>query len=456
MRRWLLHGVWGGVVLLLAVLVVSAQNRPELYNLPASTVALDTSGSLAMTRSGRLVVANGLANTVSIIQTRTNSLDAEINVSHQPHSVALTTDSTRALVTTQAIGQLVVIELESAAVIAAYDLGATPAGVVSNSNDTAFVALQGRDEVIQIDINTGAIINRITTPPHPEGLALWGDYLYVTHVWSGELSLIYLPLGSVVRTIQTGAGGQNSHSYTLAIDPVNDKAYLPQTRLNDALPITTTDNRLLPIITVVDLRSMRVLHDERIDLVWVDRMAQMPYAVTLNPFYTQLYVTYAGSNSATRIDLRTGQADAHFATGAAPQDITFSRDNLSLYVHDAIDHTLTQVDVRFHALQDTVPTTLQTLDVATFIGARLWHSAADTRLSVNHAGSCVACHVPLGDTGLLWAMPDDALPTENTPDAAFINQHIQQWQGGRGLDADSLEMQFLIDYLQTQLPPYAR
>ena len=54
-------------------------------------------------------------------------------------------------------------------------------------------------------IEARQVIGDIPTPPLPTGLAIWGDFLYVTHFWSGQVSLIYLPMRQVVETVSTGA-----------------------------------------------------------------------------------------------------------------------------------------------------------------------------------------------------------------------------------------------------------
>ena len=57
---------------------------------------------------------------------------------------------------------------------------------------------------INVDLKIPAVLETIPVPDSPAGLALLGDFLYVTHFWSGDVSLVYLPESRVAQTITTG------------------------------------------------------------------------------------------------------------------------------------------------------------------------------------------------------------------------------------------------------------
>ena len=64
-------------------------------------------------------------------------------------------------------------------------------------------------------------------PDSPAGMAIWGNWLYVTHYWSGELSLIDRSTNQRITTIATG--DDIAHFASIAIDRRYGLAYLPQT-----------------------------------------------------------------------------------------------------------------------------------------------------------------------------------------------------------------------------------
>jgi DNA-binding beta-propeller fold protein YncE len=91
--------------------------------------------------------------------------------------------------------------------------------VVAPDGLSAYVARLGNSDVVRVDLATGRILEQIPTPDAPVGLALWGDLLYVTHFWTGEISLIYRPQAQVVQKIRLHP--QASHAHSMAIDVRN-------------------------------------------------------------------------------------------------------------------------------------------------------------------------------------------------------------------------------------------
>jgi len=437
---------WFILAALLAPIVLNAQETAlPLYDLPDPFLHdVSTSGSLAQTRAGRYVVANMLTDTVSIIG-RTGTIEAEIPAGNDPRGVTVTADNLRALALSRGDGTLIIIDLETNAVSDVHQIGSTPYHIVADAA-TAYISLQDSAEVVSIDIETGVITQRIRTPDYPAALALWGDFLYVTHFWTGELSLIFLPAGEVVRTIRPNP--ESSLSQSIEIDPFAGLAFLPQSLSNNDLLNATADNRLIPVVQVVDLSTMMV--DRSINLVVADRHVNMPFAAAQPANRSRLYVAHAGSDAVTVLDLDRNVAEAHFETGANPRALMFNSAFTQVVVHDALDNTLSLVGTRFLALDDSIPTSAQAVTAGTQIGARLFHTANDSRLSRNHAISCASCHFDAGSDGRRWQnRRTPALNEVTNFESAFIEQHIQSLQNGRGLGETSLDMLALLDYLRT-------
>lgn len=439
----MLRALWVVGMWLLMIGVFSVQAQLPLYDLPDPvTYAVQISSSATMTRGGRIIVSNALANRVSIINLQ-NSLDAELEIGADPQGVAIVPDNLRALAVSRADSRLAIIDLETNQISALYAIDGKPYGIVS-TEDTAYISLQDRAEVIAVRLQDGHVLERIPTPPYPTALALWGDFLYVTHFWSGAFSLIYLPSGEVVRTIQPAA--QAGLSASIEIDPAAGLAYLPQTIVNDGAGVTLA-NQHIPVVQVIDLSTLQV--QRTINLVVADRPVSMPFAARLPANRARLYVASAGSDAVTVINLQTDTADAHVATGSAPQAILFNRDSTRIYVHDGISGTLTVLDTRFFGLEDQIPTASASPDPVYQLGARLFHSALDARLSQTGMTACASCHFDRGADGRQWygtaTLP--ALQPENIQ-SQWLLEHLSQMQGGTGFAADSLDMQALIRYLR--------
>jgi YVTN family beta-propeller protein len=418
-----------GVCFILSGLVAQAQQEAQpLYALPASNVRVFSSGSIALSADGRILVsANLLNNTVSIIRPNVGEVLAEIPVGTDPRTVTLTPDAARVLVVNRGDGTLSVVSIEQQAVINLFPLGVLPYAVVSDSNDFAYVSLQGEDAVIRIDLNNGEILDRYAVPESPAGLALWGDFLYVTHLWSGQFSLVYLPQKSVARTINTGF--DTSLSQAIEIDSSVGVAYLPQSRSNAQTTTLTYDTAIWPVVNRIDLANMGVLRQERVALDTADRPVNMPFAAAVDRTRRTLYVVNAGSNDLSVIDLDTGLTRAHVEVGANPRGVLLSRDSQTVFVHNALDGTITSVETRGYRVTDVLPISASTIPADILIGAQLFHSSEDPRLSENRWTSCASCHFDGQSDGRTWrGFPGGARNTPLLFD--LLNTAPYTWTGG--------------------------
>lgn len=420
-------GMLAGILMFIgAGALVYAQQTNPLYTLPGSARAY-ASGSLALADDGRTVIAaNMLNDTVSIALPLQNQMQAEIPVGDDPRSVALTPDNTRALVVNRGSGTLSVVDIAARAVSATYNVGILPYAVVSNANDSAYVSLQATHEVIRLDLTSGQITARIPTPPSPAGLLLWGDFLYVTHLWTGQLSLIYLPQMSVVRTVR--ATPDTALSQGMTLETGRGLLYLPQSRSNAQNTSPTYDTLIFPVVNVVDLRDMGPQRAARITLDTADRPVNMPFAAALDPARRWLFVVNAGSDDVSVIDLATGQARANIPVGANPRGVVLTRDNSYAFVHNMIDGTIATIDTRALTVIDVLPISNLTIPVDILIGAQLFHSAGDRRMSAANWASCASCHFDGQPDGRVWLGMDGG-PRSTPPLFDLDNTAPYTWTG---------------------------
>ncbi len=479
----LLLALSAGLLLLVlgATRSVQAQQRapqptPQpLFALPdARRSPPAASRTLALSDDNRTLVAtNLLNNTLSVVSPSQGRLLAEIPVGRDPRTVALTGDGRLAVVANRGDGTLSLVDVNAQQVTATIALGGLwPYGVVLAGADRALASLQGSDEVVIVDLAEGAVTARIGVPPAPTGLALWGDFLYVTHFWSGQISLIYLPQTRLVATISTGL--DTGLSPTIELDASRGVAYMPQTRSNAQNTNLTFDTIVFPVVNVVQLDTLTYVRQRRITLDTADRPVNMPFAAALDRFQNWLYVANAGSDSVSVIDLDTGQALANVRVGSNPRGLLLNRDNSLLFVHNVLDGTLSIVDTRTRQVVDDVPISDLTIPVDILLGAQFFYSAADPRLSANHWVSCANCHFDGMSDGRVWRGFADG--PRNTPllfnlletapynwsgtwgDLAGVELKIRSLQAGTGLVegqpslADlhagvSLDLDTLVTYL---------
>ena len=401
-----------------------------LYALPDARVnRAFVSGTMALATDGRTVVAaNMINNTATIVVPVFGTVIAEIPVGRDPRSAALTSDDARALITNRLDGTLSIIDMAARTVSATIDFGAgkLPYGVITNNSEIAYVSLMGSNQIALVNLVNTRVQTLIDVPDAPAGLALWGDFLYVTHLWSGNLTLIYLPTLTVVNTVSTGV--DTALFQALELDISRGFAYLPQTRLNAQNLTPTYDTLAFPVVNVLDLRDLRVLPADQVPLDTADRPVNMPFALALDRFNRRLYVANAGSNDVSIIDLNTGRARANIPVNANPRGIMLNRDNTLLYIHSALEGTITTLNTTTLQIEDVLPIVNLTMPIDQLIGAQLFHSAVDPRLASDHQMSCATCHFDGMSDGRVWlGFPDGA---RNTPVLYALPETVPyNWSG---------------------------
>jgi YVTN family beta-propeller protein len=432
MRRLL----WISLALLGLTVVVQAQ-VPEptplpLYALPDNRSARPvSSGSLALTNEGRTLVAtNMLNNSLSFVEVFTPNaarLIEEIPVGTDPRSVAITPDTSRVLVTLRGEGSLAVVDFQTRELLTKIALdGSLPYAVVSDRNNRALVSLQGSNEIVEVDLVNSRVSRRLSVPASPAGMTVWGDFLYITHFWSGDVSLMYLPRGVVIDTVSTGS--DTGISQAIGIDVQRGLAYLPQTRSNAGNRALTFDTTVFPVVNVLDLRGLVSLPRSRVDLSTADRPVNMPFAIAVDPFRNWLYIANAGSDDVTVIDVSTGLSRANIPVGANPRGVLLNRDNTYLFVHNAVDATLTIVETNRLQAIDVLPISTPVVSNDILLGAELFHSATDSRLSEDRWISCATCHFDGQPDGRTWeGFPDG--PRNTPPLYNLIETSPYNWSG---------------------------
>jgi YVTN family beta-propeller protein len=141
-------------------------------------------------------VTNVNDNTVSVIDTASNSVVATIPVGGFPDGVATTPDGIRAYVTNAFDSTVSVIDTASNKVIATIPVGSAPAGVAITPDGTrpiehddhrhqslAYVANEADNTVSVIDTVSNTVVDTIPVRPEPNGVVITSDgtHAYVTN-----------------------------------------------------------------------------------------------------------------------------------------------------------------------------------------------------------------------------------------------------------------------------------
>ena len=207
-----------------------------------STHSFRASGLVALLAAGTLAaaqptayVANRNSNSVSVINTGTNSVVATIPVGVNPQRVAISPDSTRVYVTNNGSDSVSVISAASNTVVATIPVGISPSWIamapdgryayVSDGLGAPYTSRQ--QSVSIIDTAANAVVKTIPIPrshaesslPGSNGLAITPDgrFLFVGgHDPEGaEIIMIETATNTIVSSIVYGSDG----SFTTFISP---------------------------------------------------------------------------------------------------------------------------------------------------------------------------------------------------------------------------------------------
>ncbi len=313
-----------------------------------------------------------------------------------------------------------------------------PFGLVIDPSGTAFVTLTATGEVVRLTAE-GTIAARQVVAPTARGLTWFAGELYVTRFLSGddqgEVHVLDAATLAPRRVIalpfdpgpDTEASGRGAPNYVAEVQIAQDgvTGYVASKKDNIARG-TFRDGRLLNFETrvravvspfVVGTASAAV--HRRLDIN--DR--DMVLTTLISRYGDLLFVAAQGADTIDVFDVATGRRVSQFEVGAAPQAMALDPQGRVLAVFDYLGRTVRYHDVaglldgtRNSAplLRTVVTTGREVLDPVVLLGKRIFHDAADDRMSRDGYISCASCHFEGGHDGRVWDFTQGGEGLRNT------------------------------------------
>jgi YVTN family beta-propeller protein len=348
------------------------------------------------------VAVNPDSNSISVYSVVDRTV-TEVRTGANPQTVALAADNRTAFVVNHGENSVSFVALPAGPAERVEEVCRDPFAVVAH-RERLFVSCFGEGSVVVIDVSSRTRAGVIQVERDPRGLAVSpsGDQLYVTHFTSGRVSVIDIDTGVVTQNISTLPDSNLSQS--LFIDAATNLAYLPQTRSNSTNRALLFDTTVFPIVSVLDLSIPGNVPTKRIAIDIADRPSGIPIdAVRAG---NRLFVVHAASNDLSVIDLDSGRVVAHLTVGAHPRGMALSPDGRRLYINNALDGTMTVVDVAELRVLETIAITTLPLPPHILNGKKLFHTSADTRLARDRWIACATCHFDGGMDRRTWFFRD--------------------------------------------------
>jgi YVTN family beta-propeller protein len=215
-------------------------------------------------------IPNYGANSVSVLDTATNSVTATVTVGRQPYGVAANSAGTRVYVSNADQDTISVLDTATNTVIASIAVGHLPLGVATNPAGTrVYVANSQASSVSVIDTATNAAIATVAVGSNPHGVAvnLAGTRVYVTNESAGSVSVIDTSSNLVVASVPVSASPRG-----IVVNAAGTRVYVAHyTNFGPA------------IVTVIDTQTNTAIASAQV--------LGSSVGVAINPAGTLAYVT---------------------------------------------------------------------------------------------------------------------------------------------------------------------
>ncbi len=385
----------------------------------------------------RLYVLCQESGEVQVLDALSGRVLKRIAVGRVPRGFVLSPGGDKLYVASSWEDRVAVVDTRRMQVTASWHVGAEPTGIaVDRSGARIFVANRISSDVAVLDAKTGNEQRRLVAGRGASYLTMAADgkRLLVTHVYpnpgayrsapESEITVIDPDAARVVERMPLHSIAGVFHAALSTDGRLGVVAHLHPKNL---VPLAHVEHGWIfgDTITVfgADL-GMGPEGSVEVPLDELDRYFSYPFGVAISPDKRRIYVTNAGSDVVTVVDVskllayihahRGGFAQdlgasghyvtARIAVGANPRGVLLSRDGRRLYVANRLDDTVSVVNTATERVDQTFvldgPKTISALRK----GERIFYSA---RYSFQGQIGCTNCHIDSTFDGLTWDLEPD-------------------------------------------------
>lgn len=309
-------------------------------------------------------ITNEDSNTVSVIDTRTNTVVATIPIplGQGPFGVAVSPDGLLVYVTnrmeTGGNYYVSIIDAATNTVTGGVVVGNNPMGVAFNPAGTrAYAGIRQAWQLAVINTATSALIatpavqgaRGVDVTPDGSRICVTQYYHIGGGVFASRLAIVNATTYAVTQVNIEAAGADTPAG--VIVTPDGSRAYVTN---------NGSDN-----VSVVNLTTLAVIATIPV--------GNNPAGIAVTPDGSRVYVANYGSDSVSVISTATNTVINTFPVGGGPQGVSVTRDGAYLYVANSNDNTVTVYDT---ATDTQVGTAIGVGGVPAafgeFIGPRIW------------------------------------------------------------------------------------
>jgi YVTN family beta-propeller protein len=276
-------------------------------------------------------VTNQIDNTVSVIDTATNTVTATIAVVRGggPTGVVVSPDGTRAYVTNQFDDSISVIDTASNSVVATIPLAPFSFAeflAITPDGKSLYVPDSGQNTLQVVSTVTNSVTNTISLPGITSAVAITPDGTRAYALLVGAVSVIDTAtntvVGSPIPVTSNAAGGLGNSG--IAVTPGGGDVYLVGGRLPDVPVIATASNT---VATTIPISGSTFL-----------------FGLAITPDGGRVYVSNASTNHVLVIDTATNSVEpSPIPVGNFPFSVAITPDGAFVYVPNGNDRTVSVI-----------------------------------------------------------------------------------------------------------------
>ncbi len=445
-------------VVAVALLAIAARPAPK----PAATLPKERYLSpieMVFSQDGReLYVVCQDSDEVRVVDIASGQVSRTIPVGHVPRGIALSPDGRRLYVTNAWSDTVSVIDSASWQVVQTLPTGFEPAGVVVDAKgDFLYVANRLSSDISVIDLKSGIEIKRLLAGRGASYLALSPDgKIYGTHIYSNpgafrtpptsEITVIDTASQTVVeRKVLRNVAGV----FHIAFSSDGKLGVVAQLRPKNLVPLAHVEHGWV-FGDSLTLIGSDVGGTVQVPLDELDRYYALPWGVTIAPDQSKIFLSTAGSESVTVIDvahllktIRTRRqpfandlsasaeyVSARIPVGHNPRGLVLSPDGKHLYVANRLDDSITVIDTDTSTVASTIDLGGPKNVDALRRGERLFYTAD---FAFQGQFGCANCHLDSTIDGLQWDLEPDGFGkdiVDNRSLESLAGTEPFKWNGG--------------------------
>jgi YVTN family beta-propeller protein len=446
------------------ILVTTAATPPAKQDEPTTGDRYLSPIEMALSPDGRLLyVVCEASDELRVVDLQSGKVVNAVAIGRLPRGIVLSRDGRQIYVTNSWSDTVSVIDAATLKVVRTLPTGFEPTGIVSDrSGETLYVANRLSSDISVIDVNTGQEIKRLLVGRGASYLALSedGKWVYGTHIYPNA-GTFRTPPNSEITVIDTARQAvverKRLHNvagiFHVALSADGKLGVAAQLRPKNLVPLAHVEHGWV-FGDSLTLFGEDVGGTVQVPIDELERYYALPWGVAITPDKSKMFVTTAGSESVTVIDVRklldftrnythtrkqsfvndlsaaANYVTARIPVGRNPRGTLLSQDGKRLYVANRLDDNISVIDTSAEKVISTIdlggPKTVNALRR----GEQLFFTAD---YAFQGQFGCANCHLDATIDGLQWDLePDgfgkDIVDNRSLEDLAGTEPF--KWNGG--------------------------